>query len=129
MEHLAREKISLQQRLAVLKKDVSLHYDNVDFTKLLPDVASSAQVSNTSTDTIIHSSSDAISLNHSNGTTSEKVIPILAKTNIPVTQTQASIKEVISSIGISTLFRNSFCIKCFFVIIINCYIIFKYMIV
>ncbi|XP_030757351.1 max-binding protein MNT-like isoform X2 [Sitophilus oryzae] len=42
MERLAREKISHQQRLASLKKDISSHFDNVDFSKLLPDIPPSA---------------------------------------------------------------------------------------
>ncbi|RZC32650.1 max-binding protein MNT [Asbolus verrucosus] len=38
MERLARDKIAAQQKLAVLKKDISSHYDNVDFSKILPEV-------------------------------------------------------------------------------------------
>ncbi|XP_076364250.1 uncharacterized protein LOC143253779 isoform X2 [Tachypleus tridentatus] len=37
MEQLAREKITFQQRLAALKKDLSAHLDHVDLNKLLPD--------------------------------------------------------------------------------------------
>lgn len=37
MERLARDKISSQQRLAVLKKEVTALCDNVDFNALLPD--------------------------------------------------------------------------------------------
>lgn len=93
MERLAREKISLQQRLAIVKKEITSHYDNVDFTKILPDVTYVTQGSISSSDGVIDSRAEVI--NHSNGGTSEKVIPILAKTSIPVvTQTQASIKEV-----------------------------------
>lgn len=95
MERLAREKISLQQRLAVLKKEISSHYDNIDFSKILPDIASSAQASITSSDVIINTRAEAINVKHSNSSSSDKVIPILAKTNIPiVTQAQTSIKEV-----------------------------------
>lgn len=96
MERLAREKISLQQRLAVLKKDISSHYDNVDFSKLLPDVASSTQACITSSDVIMADSrSETVNISHSNGNGSDKVIPILAKTTLPlVTQAQTSIKEV-----------------------------------
>ncbi|CAG9772721.1 unnamed protein product [Ceutorhynchus assimilis] len=39
MERLAREKITHQQRLATLKKDS--HFDNVDFSKLIPEIPSS----------------------------------------------------------------------------------------
>lgn len=38
MERLAREKISFQQRLSSLKKEISSQYDSVDFAALLPDV-------------------------------------------------------------------------------------------
>lgn len=38
MERLAREKISAQQRLVVLKKEISVKYDGVDFSRLLPEV-------------------------------------------------------------------------------------------
>lgn len=37
---LAREKISFQQRLAILKKDISSHCDSVDFSKLLSETPS-----------------------------------------------------------------------------------------
>lgn len=43
MEKLAREKISSQQKLAVLKKEISAQCDNVDFAKLLPDVLPTLQ--------------------------------------------------------------------------------------
>ncbi|XP_045466949.1 max-binding protein MNT [Harmonia axyridis] len=38
MERLAREKISWQSKLTQLKKDLSSHYENVDFNRLLADV-------------------------------------------------------------------------------------------
>ncbi|KAF7285799.1 uncharacterized protein LOC143193987 isoform X2 [Rhynchophorus ferrugineus] len=38
MERLAREKINNQQRLAILKKEISSHFDNVDFSKILPEI-------------------------------------------------------------------------------------------
>lgn len=38
MERLAREKIAAQQRLVALKKEISTHYDIVDFSKILPEV-------------------------------------------------------------------------------------------
>lgn len=37
MERLAREKIAAQQRLAVLKKDLSLQLDYLDMSAILPD--------------------------------------------------------------------------------------------
>ncbi|XP_069677633.1 max-binding protein MNT-like isoform X2 [Periplaneta americana] len=39
MERLAREKIAAQQRLAVLKKELSAQWDHIDFNTLLPDSA------------------------------------------------------------------------------------------
>lgn len=38
MERLAREKISAQQRLVVLKKEISAKYDGLDFSRLLPEI-------------------------------------------------------------------------------------------
>lgn len=37
MERLAREKIAAQQRLATLKKDLSLQLDYLDMSAILPD--------------------------------------------------------------------------------------------
>ncbi|KAK5638104.1 hypothetical protein RI129_012399 [Pyrocoelia pectoralis] len=37
MEQLAREKISAQQKLAVLKKEIAVQCDNIDFNVLLPE--------------------------------------------------------------------------------------------
>ncbi|CAB3382456.1 Hypothetical predicted protein [Cloeon dipterum] len=42
MERLAREKISFQQRLSSLKKEISSQCDTVDFSNLLPDVPAQA---------------------------------------------------------------------------------------
>ncbi|XP_065351610.1 max-binding protein MNT-like isoform X1 [Cloeon dipterum] len=42
MERLAREKISFQQRLSSLKKEISSQCDSVDFSNLLPDVPAQA---------------------------------------------------------------------------------------
>ncbi|KAJ9574531.1 hypothetical protein L9F63_008304, partial [Diploptera punctata] len=39
MERLAREKIAAQQRLAMLKKELSAQWDHIDFNTLLPDSA------------------------------------------------------------------------------------------
>lgn len=101
MERLAREKISAQQRLAVLKKEISSHYDNVDFSKFLPDVTTTTQNPSGTTDTVIETRSEVITTTSSTqvngGGSMEKVttIPILAKTSIPiVTQAHTSIKEV-----------------------------------
>lgn len=95
MERLAREKITLQQRLVIVKKDISSHYDNIDISKLLPEITSSMQGSIASSETLMDTRTEAITLTHSNGSTTEKVIPILAKSSIPVvTQGQASVKEV-----------------------------------
>lgn len=38
MERLAREKISAQQRLAVLKKEIAAQFDGLDFSRLLPEL-------------------------------------------------------------------------------------------
>lgn len=106
MERLAREKISAQQRLAVLKKEISSHYDNVDFSKLLPDVVPSMQngsgTSNSFSEavtTVIDSRSKPVTTTGcsslQNGGGDKVAIPILAKTGIPVVaQTVAPIKEV-----------------------------------
>ncbi|XP_023312467.1 max-binding protein MNT-like, partial [Anoplophora glabripennis] len=105
MERLAREKISAQQRLAVLKKEISSHYDNVDFSKLLPDVVPSMQngggTSNSFSEavtTVIDSRCEPVTTSSCSGQQNgggEKVaIPILAKAAIPVvTQTMAPMKE------------------------------------
>ncbi|KAJ8935185.1 hypothetical protein NQ314_012941 [Rhamnusium bicolor] len=102
MERLAREKINAQQRLAVLKKDISSHYDNVDFSKLLPDIVSTTQNTCSSlsevTTTVIDSRSEPMmtcSINQNGGSNEKVAIPILAKTSIPVvTQTMAPMKDV-----------------------------------
>lgn len=106
MERLAREKISAQQRLAVLKKEISSHYDNVDFSKLLPDVVPPTQnggsASNSFSEaltTVIDSRSKPVTTSsfsgQQNGAGDKVAIPILAKTGIPVvTQTMTPIKEV-----------------------------------
>ncbi|KAJ8958391.1 hypothetical protein NQ318_002173 [Aromia moschata] len=84
MERLAREKISAQQRLAVLKKEISSHYDNV--TTTVVDGRGDPLATTTS------------SLGHQNGGgdgVNEKVaIPILAKSIPVVTQAIAPMKEV-----------------------------------
>lgn len=38
MERLAREKISAQQRLAALKKELGVQWDNIDFNNLISEV-------------------------------------------------------------------------------------------
>lgn len=42
MERLAREKISAQQRLATLKKDLAAQWDHIDINALYPDCTDSA---------------------------------------------------------------------------------------
>jgi hypothetical protein len=37
MERLAREKIHAQQRLALLKKELSARWEHIDFNTLIPD--------------------------------------------------------------------------------------------
>lgn len=115
MERLAREKISAQQRLAVLKKEISSHYDNVDFSKLLPDVVPPTQnggsTSNSFSDaitTVIDSRSEPVTTSscsgQQNGAGDKIAIPILAKTGIPVvTQTMAPIKEVTQPVQTTAL--------------------------
>ncbi|XP_060534405.1 max-binding protein MNT-like [Cylas formicarius] len=124
MERLAREKIGNQQRLAVLKKEIALHYDNVDFSKILPDIvpgtstASSEQVSSRSvgqmnaegqSDATIHTESNGIAQKGGNtviATNGDKVaIPILSKT-LPIQAPVTTIKEVtqpVQTAGISVL--------------------------
>lgn len=106
MERLAREKIAAQQRLAVLKKDISAHYDNVDFSKLLPDIVPATPTSSSTQDTpeLIDSikiepgttNSPSVTQQQNGISSNEKVaIPILAKAQVPVTQTTVTpIKEV-----------------------------------
>ncbi|XP_023019853.2 uncharacterized protein [Leptinotarsa decemlineata] len=97
MERLAREKISAQQRLAVLKKDISSHFDNVDFSKLLPEVVASSPSTSSAHDSIMDTRNEPVnaSINGQNGSSQEKVaIPILAKTSIPVVTQNLTLKEV-----------------------------------
>lgn len=37
MERLAKEKISSQQRIIVLKRELSSQYENIDFSTILPE--------------------------------------------------------------------------------------------
>ncbi|XP_044260342.1 max-binding protein MNT-like [Tribolium madens] len=88
MERLARDKIAAQQKLAVLKKDISSHYDNVDFSKILPDVAAV-----TTTEEVVKV--EPVSSTSQNG--GERIqIPLLTnKTQISIATTQVgTIKEV-----------------------------------
>ncbi|CAG9833294.1 unnamed protein product [Diabrotica balteata] len=95
MERLAREKISAQQRLAVLKKDIMSHYDNIDFSKILPEgnlspvVNSSMSVKDDLKDHVIDNGSHI-----HNGESQEISVPILAKRSIPVVTQNLSIKEI-----------------------------------
>lgn len=41
MERLAREKISAQQRLATLKKEIASQFDGLDLSRLLPELPTS----------------------------------------------------------------------------------------
>lgn len=122
MERLAREKIAAQQKLATLKRDISAHFDNVDFTKILPNcdevVAAAAadivkiepadvdvsdaivkiEPSDTPT-TIVVTSSSVTATNPNNGI-SKRILPILptTKTHISIATTQVGgAKEVCMS--------------------------------
>ncbi|CAG9821422.1 unnamed protein product [Phaedon cochleariae] len=108
MERLAREKITSQQRLAVLKKEISSRYDNVDFSKLLPEMASPSPSSSLSH----HESASAGEFNEGvcvgvgvgvdmgvgvpSGPVIDKVaIPILAKAGMPMVKHHlTTLKEV-----------------------------------
>lgn len=103
MERLAREKIGAQQRLAVLKKDIMSHYDNIDFSKLLPEGNVSPGINISIRDEISFKDDfhEELSTNGNciqNGESPElTAIPILTKANIPVvTQNLTTLKaEVI----------------------------------
>lgn len=43
MERLAREKITAQQRLQSLKKELAATWDHIDFSTLLPEVSSTIE--------------------------------------------------------------------------------------
>lgn len=93
MERLARDKIAAQQKLAVLKKDIASHFDNVDFSKILPEIAS-AQVGN-SLISVDDLKMETVSTTSQNG--GERIqIPLLPnKTNLTIATTQVgTIKEV-----------------------------------
>ncbi|KAG5883989.1 hypothetical protein JTB14_019971 [Gonioctena quinquepunctata] len=97
MEMLARDKIVAQQRLAGLKKDISSHYDNIDFSKLLPEIIASSPSTSSATETVIDTRNELVNTNMSlqNGTIHDKVnIPILAKTNIPIVTQNLTLKEI-----------------------------------
>ncbi|CAG9853527.1 unnamed protein product [Phyllotreta striolata] len=98
MERLAREKISAQQRLAVLKKDIMSHYDNIDFSKILPEGNGSLKDEPVS----VKDEVDDVEEISFNGNCAQNddlpevtTIPILPKPSIPVvTQNLTTIKEV-----------------------------------
>ncbi|KAL3270837.1 hypothetical protein HHI36_021357 [Cryptolaemus montrouzieri] len=109
MERLAREKISGQTKLALLKKDLSSHYENVDFNKLLAEVVPASVEENhldSEQDQIVDVQEDDLKsrslevqpqsqpLVTQNGV--KKVsLPILAsKSNMPVTTVASSVKDV-----------------------------------
>ncbi|KAJ8916610.1 hypothetical protein NQ315_000255 [Exocentrus adspersus] len=109
MERLAREKISAQQRLAVLKKEISSHYDNVDFSKLLPEIVPNGNSPSHSVPepmiAVINPKSEPVTTSScSNGGSDKVAIPILAKTSIPVvTQSIAPAKEVAQPVQTTAL--------------------------
>jgi hypothetical protein len=99
MENLAREKIAAQQRLALLKKEISSHYDNVDFAKILPESVPMAASHSAPTD---DAKVEAVA-----GQNGDRIqIPLLPnKTQISIATTQVgTIKEVVTRI--ERLFRT-----------------------
>jgi hypothetical protein len=93
MENLAREKIAAQQRLALLKKEISSHYDNVDFAKILPESVPMAASHSAPTD---DAKVEAVA-----GQNGDRIqIPLLPnKTQISIATTQVgTIKEVVTRI-------------------------------
>lgn len=93
MERLARDKIAAQQKLAVLKKDIASHFDNVDFSKILPEIAPT-QVGN-SLISVEDIKMETVSSTSQNG--GERIqIPLLPnKANLAIATTQVgTIKEV-----------------------------------
>lgn len=93
MERLARGKIAAQQKLAVLKKEIASHYDNVDFSKILPEIGPT-QVANTLIP-VEDVKMDTMGSTSQNG--GERIqIPLLPnKTNLAIATTQVgTIKEV-----------------------------------
>ncbi|CAH2005738.1 unnamed protein product [Acanthoscelides obtectus] len=126
MERLAREKISHQQRIAILKKEISSHYDNVDFSKLLPEVVPTAPTAVSDVTTTVvppapppvgvdmnqHEVEAAIVTVQQNGggqhlEQAQMALPVLAAkppNSIPVvTQAVNSIKEVPQPVQATTL--------------------------
>ncbi|XP_063926975.1 max-binding protein MNT-like [Zophobas morio] len=99
MERLARDKIAAQQKLAVLKKDIQAHYDNVDFSKILPEVVPVTTASQTIT-------SDEIKVEAVSGQNGDRIqIPLLPnKTQISIATTQVgTIKEVTQPVQTTAL--------------------------
>ncbi|KAK9876002.1 hypothetical protein WA026_011119 [Henosepilachna vigintioctopunctata] len=108
MESLAREKISCQTKLALLKKDLSSHYENIDFNKLLSEVvpvsiedprdSEHELVVEVKEEETKNENGDVLTSNQplvtQNGV-KKVTLPILAsKSQIPVSSTLASMKEV-----------------------------------
>ncbi|XP_044763104.1 max-binding protein MNT [Coccinella septempunctata] len=110
MERLAREKISWQTKLALLKKDLSSHYENIDFNRLLAEVVPTAPEGNrrdSETESSVVDMKDEDSRtelveeqhpHHSLLTTNgvkKLSLPILpSKSQGPVSSTVTSLKEV-----------------------------------
>ncbi|XP_068900692.1 max-binding protein MNT-like isoform X1 [Tenebrio molitor] len=97
MENLAREKIAAQQRLALLKKEISSHYDNVDFAKILPESVPMAASHSAPTDDV---KVEAVA-----GQNGDRIqIPLLPnKTQISIATTQVgTIKEVVAQQPVQT---------------------------
>ena len=107
MERLARDKIAAQQKLAVLKKDIQAHYDNVDFSKILPEVVPVTTASQTIT-------SDEIKVEAVSGQNGDRIqIPLLPnKTQISIATTQVgTIKEVSLTLRLGDfVFRQLKCV-------------------
>lgn len=99
MERLARDKIAAQQKLAVLKKDISSHYDNIDFAKILPEVVPVTTQQSVIIDEIQEIKTEPVSSTSQNG--GDRIqIPLLPnKTQISLATTQVgTIKEVPSNL-------------------------------
>lgn len=109
MERLAREKIAYKQKLAVLRKEVPLQYDGIDFSNLLSEVVTSPLSSpvnspdkngsdgvSSSTDTVSESSASQESSSVITSTSEQKTV----KLTLPRPVVPASIN------GIKEVFLN-----------------------
>lgn len=111
MEQLAREKISAQQKLAVLKKEIAVQCDNIDFNILLPEPVPPVTVTANETKTVERipplpkmqngiKENTIITNQHQVQTTALSVVPM---TGYPVTQGVVLHKVALIPKGIADL--------------------------